>query len=124
MLFQSIRLDRVEKELIKKIALILRFHIDDVRINKIFTISQVKVSKDLSNAKVFISFLELNSTIDIKRNIKILQSASKYIQKILVKHIYLRKIPSLFFIYDDSLKKGLKIDKVINNIIKKRINKK
>ncbi|CAL4322930.1 30S ribosome-binding factor RbfA [Buchnera aphidicola] len=117
MFYQFNRLHRIEKELMKKITFILQFYIDDCRINKIFTISEVKVSKDLNIAKVFISFLGENSSKKIKEYIKILQSTSKYIRKLLSKSIFLRKTPLILFFYDNSLQTGIKMNKIINNLI-------
>ncbi|WP_343152457.1 30S ribosome-binding factor RbfA [Buchnera aphidicola] len=123
MLYQFNRINRIEKELMKKITSILQFHVNDIRINKIFTISEVQVSKDLNSAKVFISFLGEYSSKKIEENIKILQFSSKYIRKLLSKNMYLRRIPLIFFVYDNSLQEGIKMNKIISKLIYKK-NKK
>lgn len=49
---------RISQELQKKLAMIIQYSLKDPRIKTIITVSQVQVSKDLSHAQVFVSFLK------------------------------------------------------------------
>ncbi|QCI27245.1 30S ribosome-binding factor RbfA [Buchnera aphidicola] len=114
---------RISEELKKEISYILKNKLRDPRIHSFITVSEVKVSKDLSYAKIFINDMEdikfLKKNIlknNVKNIISILQNASGYIRRILCKKIILRKIPILFFYSDNSLIKGIKISNLIKNI--------
>ncbi|WP_343192450.1 30S ribosome-binding factor RbfA [Buchnera aphidicola (Taiwanaphis decaspermi)] len=112
------RIYRISNELQKTITNILYKNINDPKIKVVnTTISDVKLSSDLSQAKIFVSFLYEKK--NIKKNINILQKYSKYIRMLLSKYMTLRIIPKLFFIHDDSLIEGCKISNLIKNTIQK-----
>lgn len=117
------RSSRISQELQKKIALIIQHSLQDPRIKEIITVSEVKVSKDLSYARVFVSFLKIDNVENIlntKKYLSILNKSSGYIRKLLCKKIRLRIIPNLVFYHDDSLLIGNNISKILNDLIKKR----
>lgn len=113
MLKHSHRTQRLSKELKKKISIILQREFKDTIINTI-TIIKVIVSSDLTNAKIFVSFLDINNNKKILNKIKILQNASGFISSLLCKSMYIRFLPKLIFLYDNSLSKGIHISKLIN----------
>lgn len=113
----SYRKIRISEVLQKELSIIFQRNLRDPRINFMTTISMVKLSQDLSYAKIFISYLESYTNLvnnfsnknNIQEIIEILQNASSYIRKILCKKIRLRKIPYLTFYHDNSLIEGMKI---------------
>lgn len=111
---------RVGQELQKKIALIIQHSIKDPRIKGIVTVSQVQASKDLSYAQIFVSFLNSQDQLNIKKYLIILNQASGYIRKLLCKKMRLRIIPNIVFYHDDSLIKGSYISMILNNLRKKK----
>lgn len=113
------RANRVGKELKKEISLIIQNSLRDPRLNNIITISDVRLSQDCNNAKVFVSFLNEKEEFFLKSSIKILNHASSFIRLLLSKKMQLRVIPSLFFIYDRSFITGMHINNLIRNSIKK-----
>ncbi|MDY6844858.1 MAG: 30S ribosome-binding factor RbfA, partial [Thermodesulfobacteriota bacterium] len=48
--------------------------------------------------------------------LKGLHSASKFIRKTLGKRVRLKYIPTIIFMYDDSLEYGSKIDKILEDL--------
>lgn len=58
---------RISQELQKNIASIIQYSLKDPRINTIITVSEVQVSKDLSHAQVFVSFLQNYNKLNIKK---------------------------------------------------------
>ena len=58
---------RIAQELQKKIAVIIQHSLKDPRIKTIITVSEVRLSKDLSYAQVFISFLETKNSLTVKK---------------------------------------------------------
>lgn len=107
-------------QLIKKeIAIIIKDSLRDPRISFMVSIVDVKLSIDLSYAKIFLAFIRKDNSKNIKNTIQILQNASSYIRHLLSKRIRLRKTPKLFFRYDNSFIYATRISNIIDNAIKK-----
>ncbi|OQM34193.1 30S ribosome-binding factor RbfA [bacterium endosymbiont of Pedicinus badii] len=99
---------KIGKILKKEISIIFSQHLQDYRI-KMTTVTDVVVSKDLLEAKVFVSFLYQNSKKEVQKNIKILKNAKNFVKKKLVQKLNIKFLPKLSFFYDNSLLKGIKI---------------
>ncbi|PPI86558.1 30S ribosome-binding factor RbfA [Candidatus Pantoea edessiphila] len=110
---------RVSQEIQKEITMILQYKINDPRLKMMITVSGVEVSRDLSYAKIFVTFFKEQNEDKhiIKNGLQALKESCNYIRILLSKNMKLRVIPNLSFFYDNSLEKG----KYICNLIK--INK-
>jgi ribosome-binding factor A len=97
------RLERVESVLRKEIADLLLMKIKDPRIRDVHVVS-VKVSPDLSTAKILYS--TLRPTEEIETIQKGLDSAKNFVRSEIRKHVQLKKIPEVFFVYDPSIREG------------------
>lgn len=111
------RIDRVADTIQKELAQLIHQELKDPRVNKLITISQVKVTKDLSYAKVYVSVLDDDKT-HIKSVVDALNHAASFLRTSLAQRIKLRTIPQLSFIYDDSLVEGQRLSKLIDEAIK------
>lgn len=109
------RMKRVSQEIQRKISIIVQRKINDPRIG-VPTVSGVQVSKDLKNAKVFITFLDKNNPEEIHSAILILQQASRFIRFLLAHAISLRVVPELLFKYDPSSIEGSKICSLVSKL--------
>ncbi|QCI18912.1 30S ribosome-binding factor RbfA [Buchnera aphidicola] len=110
------RCSQIAQELQKNIAIIIQCFLKDPRFKIIITISEVILSKDLSHAQVFISFLKSNNDLSKKTLLILLNKASGYIRKILCKKVKLRIIPNIVFYYDNSFSQGNKISLLLNKL--------
>ncbi|WMY95229.1 MAG: 30S ribosome-binding factor RbfA [Arsenophonus sp.] len=115
------RVQRVAQEIQKKISIILCKKMKDPRI-KTVTISGIKVSRDLTYAKVFVTFFNTlhqeDKIDDIKNAVHILNGdMSKRIRILLSKSMSLRIVPKLIFFYDNSLIEGIKMDNLLKKIM-------
>lgn len=77
----------------------------------IMSITQVHVSKDMSNAKVWVSALDRT-----EEAAKLCQRESFLIRKDLANKLELRRIPQFHFIPDFTGEEASKIDKLIEKI--------
>ena len=110
------RTKRVAKELQKEISSILANDIKDPRIGSLVSITDVELSKDLEMAKVYVSsFGDRNEREDI---IEGLENASGFIKRELGIRLKLRNIPDLRFLIDDSIERGIYMDKLISDVIR------
>lgn len=108
----SIKIDRIASQMVKEISYILATEVKDNDI-RFVTVTDVKVTNDLSFAKVYVTVLK-----DDKREetLKALRSASGFIRKTLADRLEIRHIPELEFVYDESIEYGKKIENIIENI--------
>ncbi|VFP77818.1 30S ribosome-binding factor RbfA [Buchnera aphidicola] len=104
---------RLERSLHKEIAAIIQQKIRDPRLNSLITIVEVKLSTDLSYAKIFFTCLYDQDKRRIQLILGILQKATGFIRSLINKNIYLRIVPNLCFIHDISFSKGILISQLI-----------
>ena len=79
------------------------------------TVTEVNVSPDLKNAKVFIMPLGGENKIEVLESLNRIKG---YIQKLISSEIQLRQIPRLSFVIDTTFEYANKIDNIIKNINK------
>lgn len=110
------RPQRVGHELQKEIAIILQREIKDPRLGMV-TVSEVEMSRDLSYAKVFVTFLNDKDPEAVTTGLKILNDATGYIRSLVGKAMKLRIIPELKFVYDESLVEGMRMSNLVSEVI-------
>lgn len=108
----SIKIDRINHSMIREISYILETEVKDHHI-KFVTITDVKVTNDLSFAKVYFTVLDEERKIE---TLKALKQASGFIRSKLCERIDIRHMPELEFIYDESISYGKKIEDKIKEI--------
>ena len=92
------RSQRVSDSIKKEVASIFLFKVKDPRLRNI-TITNVVLSDDLSNAKIFYSTINLkDEEVSIK---KALDKSRGFIRTMLGKSISLKKIPTISFFKDN-----------------------
>ncbi len=106
------RMHKIEDLLQKEIANIVITRIDNQDIKNTVTITDIKVSKDIRNAIVY--FTTLKS--DYKKIEKMMNILKPTIKFHLSKNIHLKRIPDLKFIFDDTVLKGQKINKLLDSL--------
>lgn len=110
----SLKIDRLNSTYIKEISYILANEIKDKDI-KFITITDCKVTNDLSFAKVYFTVLD---DARKKETLEALNSASGFIRKCLAERVDVRHTPELTFVYDESIAYGKKIENIIEKIHK------
>ena len=92
------RSQRVSDSIKKEVASIFLFKVNDPRLRNI-TITNVVLSDDLSNAKIFYS--TINSRDDETSVKKALDKSKGFIRTMLGKSLSLKKIPTISFFKDN-----------------------
>lgn len=103
---------RINEEVKREISSLLRDGVKDPRLTAMISVTAVKVTKDLSYAKVYVSIFS-NSEEEKKSNFEALKSAAGFIRKEIAHRINLRQSPQIIFELDDSIDYGMKIDSLI-----------
>lgn len=108
----SIKIERIASNMVKEISYILATEIKDKDI-KFVTITDCKVTNDLSFAKVYFTVLD-----DTKKEstLKALNNAKGYIRRVLTDRVDIRHVPELTFVFDESIEYGKKIENIIEKI--------
>ena len=106
------RLERVNSEIQKELALIINNELRDPQITSMIGVSAVDVAPDLANAKVFLSVYGGDAEDTLNR----IKGAGSFIRGRLSQKIRLRITPRLDFYLDNSQAYGQKIDELLSNI--------
>ena len=106
------RMNKIEDLLHKEIANIIVTRIDNPQIKNTVTITDIKVSKDIRSAVVYFVTLDKN----FKKIEKIINELKPTIKFHLSKNVHLKRIPDIKFIFDDTVIKGQRINKLLDSI--------
>ncbi len=110
----SVKNTRVNGEVHRVLAEVIRGEIKDPRINPMTSVVSVEVAPDLKTCKAWVSVL---GDEDSQRDtIEGLRSAEGYIRSLLAKKINLRNTPEIRFILDQSIAYGVSMSKKIDDI--------
>ncbi len=112
----SVKNTRINGEVQKVLAEIIRGEIKDPRIHPFTSVVAVEVSPDLKTCKAWISVLGDDQAI--ADTLAGLKSASGYIRNKLAKTINLRNTPEITFIMDQSIAYGVTMSKKIDDVMK------
>lgn len=102
------RVEKLDSILLKEISSIIQFDLNNPDVG-FCTVSEVRLSNDLSKAKVYVSFFGNNY------GIAALKRSKGFIKSTLAKRLRIRKIPDIEFVVDDTLDKVSRIEEIINN---------
>ena len=106
------RMNKIEDLLHKEIANIIVTRIDNPKIKNTVTITDIKVSKDIRSAIVYFVTLDKN----FKKVEKIINELKPTIKFYLSKNVHLKRIPDIKFIFDDTVIKGQRINKLLDSL--------
>lgn len=111
----SMRPNRVAEQMKKEMSDIIGRRLKDPRVGFV-TVTDVEVTGDLQQAKVFITVL---GDDDAKaETLKALEKAKGFIRSEIGSRIRLRKTPEIFFEFDESIEYGNRIEKLISELKK------
>ena len=110
----SVKNTRVNGEVHRVLAEIIRSEIKDPRINPMTSVVSVEVAPDLKTCKAWISVL--GNEESQKDTLAGLRSAEGYIRNQLARKINLRNTPEIRFIIDQSIEYGVSMSKLIDDV--------
>lgn len=107
------RMQRVADQIQRELAVLLTTKAHDPRFHTV-SITAVDVSPDMANATVLVSQLDEQH---IRATLAALNKAAGFLRYELAHTLNLRITPKLHFIYDESISKADRIDRLINQAI-------
>ena len=106
---------RINEEVKREVSNLIQNEIKDPRLTAMVSVTDVKVTRDLRYAKVFVSIFGKND--EEKNNTFVaLKNASGYIRKEIGQRINLRYNPQIIFELDDSINYGMHIEELIQRV--------
>ena len=109
------RLKRVQNLIREQVSgMIMRGVIKDPRINTFLSITEVKVSKDLTYADLFMSSMDGQKRL--AKSVDALNHAAGFIQHKLRKTLHLRTTPVLRFKPDNGIEHGYELSKTLDHL--------
>lgn len=110
------RPERLAEQLREEIAEVVGFELDDPRI-QIATVTDVKVSDDLRDAKVYV--LVNGTEEEIKSALKALQNAATFVRQQVAMNLSMRFAPLLNFVRDTAEENASRVTTILTDLTSK-----
>jgi ribosome-binding factor A len=107
------RIERIAEQLREEVSQILATEIADPGVGLV-TVSRVKVSPDLSLARVYWTLF--GDAAEKKRTTKALQRAAPFVRHVLATRLTLRRVPEVAFHYDEGLAAHQRVEEILHEI--------
>ena len=112
------RTERLSEQIKRDLALLIQRGLKDPRLGMV-TVNFCDLSRDLSYADVNVTVMVPDESDEkIVRSLTILNEAAPFLRMELGRGLKVRKVPHLRFHYDDSLKRGARINELIQEALK------
>jgi ribosome-binding factor A len=110
----TIRKQRIEAYIMREVGGILLTEMKDPRLGLV-SVTRVKVSKDLRNARIMVSVL--GGDEEKARTMKVLRGARGFIQHRVAQSSDLRIVPEFRFALDESIEKSIRVSQLIDEAV-------
>ena len=104
---------RIEETIHQLVAEMLFKRVKDPRVENV-SVLRVEAARDYSVAKIYYNII--GGSDDLENVSRGLESCRGFMRGIIKKHIRLRVIPELVFIYDSSLDRAMALEEIIDQI--------
>ena len=110
----SHRIERVNSAIQKEISELLQREVRDPRLSTLISVTKVDTAPDMKTTRVYIS--DLGNEAERLETIKVLASAAGFFRHELARTLKLRYTPEILFIADNSIERGDRITRLIDNL--------
>jgi len=110
------RTDRIADVIQRTLANVILQEIGDPRVGMV-NINDVTVTRDLSVAKVYVTFVGEKDEKMCVESTKVLNNAAGYLRNFIAKELNTRIAPRLQFIYDQSVIRGQALSNLIDKAV-------
>ena len=109
----SHRVERIAEQLREEVSQILATDVADPGVGLV-TVSRVKVSPDLSLARVYWTLI--GDAAERARTTKALHRAAPYVRHVLATRLTLRRVPEVAFHYDQGLAAHQRVEEILHEL--------
>lgn len=103
---------RIGEQIRRELAVLIQQEVKDPRLGMV-TVAHVKVSQDLSHAKVYVTVLGGEQS-SAGETLRALNHAAAFLRHELGRRLVLRVMPQLHFVYDESQEDGSRLVSLID----------
>jgi len=105
---------RINDEVARTAALIIRSELSDPRIGTVVSIMRAEVTADLKFCKIWVSIP--GDQTQQEETLAALTKASGFIRRRIAETVNLRHTPEITFVYDDSIEYGMRMRRLIDEV--------
>jgi len=109
----SNRIERANSEILKCLMEIIKTKMNDPRLDKIVSITEVNVTPDFKYCKAKVSVLDIN---DVANVTKVLQKSEGYIKRELAKMLDMPCVPKINFVVDKSTLSAIRVEEILKTL--------
>lgn len=109
----SNRIERANSEIQRCLIEIIKNKMNDPRVHKIVTITEVAVTPDFKFCKAKVSVLDLS---DVEKVTKVLQSSEGFIKRELAKMVDMPQVPKINFVVDKSAISAMRVEEILKTL--------
>lgn len=110
------RTDRIADAIQRVLAVTISREVRDPRVGMV-NINDVTVTRDMSYAKIYVTFVGRDSDEESQEAAKALNHAAGFLRGVVAKELDIRVTPKLQFFYDKTSVKGQKLSHLIDRAI-------
>ena len=111
---QSTRLVRINDEIARVTAQVIRSEMSDPRIGDVVSVMRAETTSDMKFCKIWVSVL--GDERKQKDTMEGLKKGTGFIRKRIAEVINLRVTPEITFVFDDSIEYGMRMRKLIEEV--------
>jgi ribosome-binding factor A len=104
------RADRLAEQIREEVSQIVGYELHDHRVGFV-TVTDVQVSPDFSNARVYVSVL--GDEEEKRRSLEALERAAGFVRRQLAPRLRTKKAPTVRFVLDELLERGNRIENLL-----------
>lgn len=108
------RIERVNRAIRQELSELIRKNVKDPRLGELVSITDVETSPDLRSARVYVSAMVEKE--QHQQTLNVLKAVSGFLRKELAHNLRLRRIPELTFHWDDSIERGDRLARLIDQV--------
>lgn len=106
---------KLSEEMLRKLTYIILYKIKVPFNSKMISLTKIDLSPDKRTANVFVSVIE-GKEIGLEV-VKKLNSIKRVISRLLLKSMYIKKLPAFHFVYDESIEKNIRFNRLLDELV-------
>ncbi len=109
----SNRIERANSEILRCLMEIIKTKMNDPRLDKIVSITEVNVTPDFKYCKAKVSVLDIS---DVQNVTNVLQRSEGYIKRELAKMVDMPAVPKINFVVDKSTLSAIRVEEILKTL--------
>lgn len=106
-------MERANSEIQRCLIEIIHTKMNDPRLDKIVSITEVNVTPDFKYCKAKVSVLDINDTANVT---KVLQKSEGFIKRELAKMVDMPQVPKINFVVDKSTLSAIRVEEILRTL--------